>query len=69
MSEERIVAIEEKIAHQEHTVQTLNETVYAQQRQLDQLRSEVLELALQLRSLSESIHAPGDGKEPPPPHY
>ena len=39
MNEERIVNIEAKIAYQDNTLQELNDVIYRQQKQIDQLEA------------------------------
>ncbi len=66
--EERLVDIESKLAHQEYLLDVLNQTVYQQQKKIDEL--DVLCVALAKR-LSD-VHArmpdglPANEK---PPHY
>jgi SlyX protein len=64
--EERFVAIEIKLAHQEDLVETLNQVVYQQGRRIDQLEAMVAKLAEHLRNLQETGQAPLNER---PPHY
>jgi len=68
LDDERIIRIETKIAHQEHTVADLNDVLTQQQSQIAQLEARVLALTERLRSLAEAMPAdsPRDEK---PPHY
>ena len=63
--EERMVEIESKIAHQEHAHEQLNEVVYDQQKQIEALRKQLVQLKQRLEDR--------DNQEPiedaPPPHY
>ncbi len=65
--EERFQVLENKVIHQEYTVDELNSVVTRQQDQIDALIAE----CKRLRTL---IAEGGDrmvdaGEEPPPPHY
>jgi SlyX protein len=64
--EDRFVAIEIKLAHQEDLVETLNQVVYQQGRRIDQLEAMVAKLAEHLRNLQETGQAPLNER---PPHY
>jgi SlyX protein len=64
--EDRFVAIEIKLAHQEDLVETLNQVVYQQGRRIDQLETMVAKLAEHLRNLQETGQAPLNER---PPHY
>lgn len=63
----RLDALEARVAYQERTIETLNETVTAQWRDLDALRRRVAELGERLRD------AESNGRERAlnerPPHY
>ena len=66
-SEARLVELEIKIARQEDLVDTLNKTIYEQQKKIDQLEALCTALARHVRDLRESA-----GSLPPserPPHY
>lgn len=66
-SEERFVDIEIKLAHQEDMVDELNQVVYRQGRQIDQLEALVSKLADHIRtSAQNSGSGPVNEK---PPHY
>lgn len=68
MEDARLIDLEIRFTHQEATLQSLNEVIADQQRQIMQLNREVEILKRQLRDMSPSdIAAPRD--EPPPPHY
>jgi SlyX protein len=66
--EEQLIDIETKIAFQEDTLQELNELVYQQQKQLDQLEAAFKSLASRIKELSETIPVAEHGDEKPP-HY
>ena len=70
MDEERLTRLEEKLAHQEAHMLSLNDTVYQQQAELAALRQgqkTLLDQIEQLRSNPGTDSHSGD--EPPPPHY
>ncbi|MGB3448162.1 MAG: SlyX family protein [Xanthobacteraceae bacterium] len=64
---ERIDALEARIAYQDDTIETLNQTVTAQWQQIDALRRLVAELGDRLRD-AESNSRDRTANEPPP-HY
>ena len=66
--EERFVDIEIKLAHQEDTVEQLNQAVYQQGRRIDQLEAMVSQLAEHIRNNAQSGPNLGTGSEKPP-HY
>ncbi|WP_229442828.1 SlyX family protein [Massilia psychrophila] len=66
--EDRFVDIEIKLAHQEDTVEQLNQVVYAQSRRIDQLAAMVGQLAEHIRNNAQSGPNLGAGGEKPP-HY
>ena len=67
-AEERFVDIEIKLAHQEDTVEQLNQAVYQQGRRIDQLEAMVSQLADHIRNNAQSGPNLGAGGEKPP-HY
>ncbi len=64
---ERIDALEARVAYQDDTIETLNQTVTAQWQQIDALRRLVGELGERL-SEAESRGRDRPANEPPP-HY
>lgn len=64
--EDRIIDIEIKLAHQENLVESLNQTIYAQGRRIDQLETMVTKLAEHIRALRDAGQGPLNEK---PPHY
>ena len=68
MTEERLIDIESKITYLEDTVQELNQTVYQQQKKIDQLQALCESLTVHLRALSEAASEESAGTERPP-HY
>jgi len=77
MSEEQLIQLEEKLAYQEATIQSLSETVYRQERMLSALGREVRTLGDRLGDrLAEMQPAQGEASEQGeqsndevPPHY
>jgi SlyX protein len=63
---ERIDALEMRLAYQDVTIETLNQTITEQWKQIDALTRQVAELKERLQE-AES-HATGPANEPPP-HY
>ena len=68
MSENRLIEIESKLAHQEQLVFELNEVVTEQQSKIMQLEQLCKSLVERIRSLGEATpgDAPADDR---PPHY
>lgn len=64
----RITELETRLAFQDQTVQTLNEVVTRQQRDLDRVQHEIETLKARLRGLEPSPVGRRED-EPPPPHY
>lgn len=62
---DRLEALEARSAHQERTIETLNETVTEQWAIIDRLRREVANLA---ERLEDAVSGPGP-VDRPPPHY
>ncbi|MDK9705978.1 MAG: SlyX family protein [Desulforhopalus sp.] len=62
----RMQILEEKFAHQERLVDSLNEVIIDQQRQLDRIEEHLRQVLAMLEAASD--HLP-EGQEPPPPHY
>lgn len=67
-TEDRLVDIEIKIARQEDLVDTLNKTVYAQQRKIDELETLCAALARHLREVRQAA-SEGSSANEKPPHY
>ncbi len=64
---ERIDALEARIAYQDDTIETLNQTVTAQWQQIDALRRLMAELSDRLRDAESNSR--GVPANEPPPHY
>ncbi|KQV42978.1 MULTISPECIES: SlyX family protein [unclassified Duganella] len=65
-SEDRFVNIELKLVHQEDLVESLNQRVYEQQKQIDMLEDLVRALAERVRTSALASQAPLNER---PPHY
>lgn len=63
----RIDALEARVAHQDRTIEDLNDTVTAQWRAIETLTRRVARLDEQMREAQDRA-SPGE-PEPPPPHY
>lgn len=63
---ERIDALEMRIAYQDDTIETLNQTITAQWKQIDALTRKIAELGERLQEAK--ANAPGPANERPP-HY
>ncbi|MDA9468354.1 SlyX family protein [Bradyrhizobium sp. CCBAU 53415] len=63
---ERIDTLETRLAYQDDTIETLNQTITAQWKQIDLLTRKIAELGERLREAE--ANAPGPANEPPP-HY
>jgi SlyX protein len=66
MSEERLVDIETKLAHQEHLLIELNDVITKQQEKIMQLEELCGSLADRVRTISEALPEEGSGNEVPP---
>ncbi len=62
---DRLEALEMRIADQDRVIAELNDVITAQWRKIDALARQVS----QLRDEFQTIGAPRDAPEPPPPHY
>jgi SlyX protein len=63
---ERIDALETRLAFQDETIETLNQTITAQWQQIDALAGQLASLSERLREAE--ARAP-DTTDEPPPHY
>lgn len=68
MSEERLVDIETKLAHQEQLVLELNDVVAEQQQKIMKLEELFASLVERFRSMGDGTSVEG-GQDEPPPHY
>lgn len=67
MSDERLVEIESKLAHQDQLLLELNDAVTLQQEKIMRLEELSNTLLDRVRALSEAV--PGDAQDARPPHY
>jgi len=68
--EQRIDDLEIKLTHAEATIESLNTTVFDQQKQIDELTRQIEIMKEYIKGIGQQmsqIAAPGE--EPPPPHY
>ena len=63
---DRLQRLEEKFEYQELTIDSLNEVIIDQQKQLTLLTEQLERLRSQLTASQEELPV---GEEPPPPHY
>jgi SlyX protein len=68
MSEERLIEIETKIAHQDLIIEELNEVVCRQQEAIERLESAVKTLGKRLLEVADGGLEIGPGNKKPP-HY
>lgn len=64
----RVEALETRVAHQDRTIEDLNQTITAQWKEIDSLNRRVVRLGDQIQDMRDSADATGV-PEPPPPHY
>ncbi len=64
--EKRLRNLEEKFEYQDRTIDALNDVIIEQQSQLEALCDQILRLRALLTAGEEK---PGEGEDPPPPHY
>lgn len=69
MSEERLVEIETKLAHQEYLLNELNDVITRQQESIIHLEERFGGLVDRLRSISEALPADAAPRDERPPHY
>lgn len=66
--EDRLVDIEIRIARQEDTLEALNQTIYRQQKKIDELESLCSALARRIKDMRDAANDVGPANEKPP-HY
>jgi SlyX protein len=66
--EERFIEIETKVAYQEHSISELNDVIYRQQQQIDQLERICNALTDSMHDMAESAGSDKSAHERPP-HY
>jgi SlyX protein len=67
-TEEHLIELEARIAHQDQSINDLSEEIYQQSKQLQQLEATCRLLLEKFQALSESGENPEHDTEPPP-HY
>jgi SlyX protein len=63
---ERIDALEVRLAYQDVTIETLNQTITAQWTEIDKLTRQLAELKERLREAESNVPGPANER---PPHY
>ena len=66
MSEDRLIDIETRLAHQDQALIELNDVITQQQASIMQLETLCASLAERIASMSDGAPSPGDER---PPHY
>ena len=66
---DRVIALEELLTHQQHLIQQLNDVVIELRGQLDGLASKQNEHEQRLKTLMESYSQIEDDPNEKPPHY
>ena len=69
MSDERIEALETRLAHQEHSLQQLSEALWTQQQTIDRLSATIDGLRRRLQTLSDGGGGESSPADERPPHY
>ncbi len=68
--EQRIDDLEIKLTHAESTIESLNTTVFEQQKQIDDLQRQIEIMKEYIKGIGEQMsQIATPGEEPPPPHY
>ena len=68
LNEERLIVMESKLATQEDLVDVLNQTIYRQQKKIDELESLCIALAKRMAGLQANDAGDMSANERPP-HY
>jgi len=67
-TEDRLVELEIKLARQDDLLETLNKTVYRQQKKIDELEALCSALARHIKDIRDAANERGPANEKPP-HY
>lgn len=67
--EQRIARLEETLFFQERLLQDLNEALTAQQLQLDQIQQDLSRAQTRIQELHQALDSGGGVDAGPPPHY
>ncbi len=67
--EKRMARLEETVFFQERLLQELNDALTAQQLQLDQLQQDLVRAQNRIQELHQSLDSGGGVDAGPPPHY
>jgi len=67
--EKRLIELESRLAFQDDLIESLNEAVILQQKQIERLELISKTLAERLRGLSDSAGPDGSPEHEVPPHY
>lgn len=66
---EEIVKLQIIVQHQEETIASLSDELFAQQKELAKLTQQFVELQQRFKEFSDGAVGTDPGEEPPPPHY
>ena len=66
--EQKLTELETRITFQDQELQTLNEVIISQQKQIDQLVDQIKLLQDKMQDMNPSLLVPVS-EETPPPHY
>ena len=64
----RIDALETRLAHQDRTVEELNETITGQWKEIENLNRQIARLGAQVQDIQDRTPSAGEAEQPPP-HY